>query len=45
MQLGQDYFAYTLKKDLPFEFWRTYQAFKADKDSFPEQNLAGWLKI
>ena len=28
LQLGQDYFAYNLKKDLPFAFLKSYHAFK-----------------
>ena len=39
-EVGQDYFAYTLKKDLPFAFKKkTFRPLKAEKESFPEKIL------
>ena len=39
----QDYFPYTLKKDLPFAFF-TYHTFKSRKELFFEQILLSDLK-
>ena len=38
VQLGQLYPAYTLKKDLPFPFFVTYQAFKSREGLFFENS-------
>ena len=45
MQRCQDYFAYTIKKDLPIASFLTYQAFNAEKELFVEQILLSDLRL
>ena len=45
LQLGQDYFAYIVKKDLPFAYFLTYHAFKSREGIVSRTNLAKRFKI
>ena len=43
--MGQDYFAYALKKYLQFAFFKTYHAFKSREGVVSQPYLAVRLKI
>ena len=45
MQLGQDYFAYTLKKDLPFVCLKLTIPSKAGKELFLKEILLSDLRM
>ena len=45
LELQQGYFYYALKKDLPFAFLLTYQAFKSQEGGFLEPSGAGFQSV
>ena len=45
LQRGQDFFAYTLKKGLPFALFLTYHALKSPEGIICRTNLAERFKI